>query len=59
MMVIKPPNQVFVKLVSGQYGEVHRLLAAQIFAPELHGYSDHEGTPKAFVMEFLDPPRLG
>ena len=56
----KPSSEsisVFVKLVNGRYGEdVHKLLADHDLAPVLYGVSDLEGAPKAYVMEYLDPP---
>lgn len=48
--------QVFVKLVNRRYGEeVHEMLADHDLAPVLYGFSDLEGAPKAYVMEYLDP----
>ncbi|KAF8530394.1 hypothetical protein BU17DRAFT_79150 [Hysterangium stoloniferum] len=48
------PIPVFVKLVSGKYGEdVHHLLAKHDLAPTLHAYSHPEGAPRAYVMEYL------
>jgi len=50
------PIPVFVKLVSGHYGDdVQGLLASHSLAPILYAHSSPEGAPKAYIMEYLQP----
>ncbi len=46
---------MLVKLVNAGYGvDVHHLLAKHNLAPTLHAYSEVEGAPRAYIMEYLD-----
>jgi len=53
-----PIQHVFVKLVSGHYlQQVHEHLAAKGLALKLYSYAKVDGTPTAYIMEYLDPSK--
>ena len=51
-----PDVQVLVKLVPRSYSrDVHKHMADNELTPKLYGYTEVQGAPTAYVMEYLDP----
>jgi len=51
-----PNIQILIKLTLYSYSQdVHKHIADTGLAPKLYGYVEEEGTPTAYIMEYLDP----